>query len=144
MPNSESYHLERFVEAQEGSYAGALGELRRGRKASHWIWYVFPQVAGLGRSFLAEKYAIQSREEAEAYLGHPVLGARLVECAEALLGVEGKSVEEIMGYPDHLKLCSSMTLFAAVSPEGSVFGKVLERYYWGRVDERSVAFLRGR
>jgi len=77
-------------------------------------------------------------------LGHPVLGARLVECAEALLGVEGKSVEEIMGYPDHLKLCSSMTLFAAVSPEGSVFGQVLERYYGGRVDERTLAFLRGR
>jgi uncharacterized protein (DUF1810 family) len=142
MSNSDPYHLERFVEAQAGSYATAWEELRRGRKCSQWMWYVFPQVAGLGRSFQAEKYAIQSRGEAEAYVGHSVLGARSVECAEALLGLEGRTVEAIMGYPDHLKLCSSMTLFAAVSPEGSVFEQVLERYYDGTVDERTLAFLR--
>ena len=140
MPNSDPYHLERFLEAQERSYGAALEELTRGRKRSHWMWYVFPQVAGLGRSFLAEKFAIQSR--AEAYLEHPVLGARLMECAKALLGVVGRTVEAIMGYPDHLKLCSSMTLFAALFAEGSVFDQVLERYYDGTVDERTLAFLR--
>ena len=142
MAHSAPYHLERFVEAQAGNYGVALEELRRGRKNSHWMWYVFPQVVGLGRSFLAEKYAIQSRGEAEAYLEHPVLGARLAECVETLLGLEGRTAESIMEYPDHLKLCSSMTLFAAISPAGSVFEQVLERYFDGNIDGRTLAFLR--
>ncbi len=135
------HDLQRFIAAQAGAYSDAIEELRAGEKRSHWMWYVFPQVAGLGSSSMAERYAIRSRGEAAAYLAHPVLGARLRECAEALLGVRGRSAREVMGYPDDLKLRSSMTLFAAVSPAGSAYQQVLDRYFGGERDERTVAFL---
>ena len=129
--------LQRFVTAQDagGSYERALTELRAGRKTSHWIWFVFPQIAGLGQSEMSRRYAIASAAEARDYLGHPVLGPRLVACAEAMLGHEGKSAEEILGGIDAVKLRSSMTLFAAVTPAQPVFRRVLDRYFDGETDE---------
>ena len=135
------YNLGRFVEAQQNCFRAAISELRRGEKRSHWMWFIFPQVAGLGPSSMAQRYAIRSREEAEHYLAHPVLGRRLRECAEALMGVDARSAEEIMGYPDYLKLQSSMTLFAEVAEEGSVFERVLDKYYGGEKDGRTVEYL---
>jgi uncharacterized protein (DUF1810 family) len=136
------FDLARFLEAQDGVYERALGELKAGRKLTHWMWFVFPQVTGLGTSLMARKYAIGSRAEAEAYLAHPVLGPRLIACAEALLSVTGRTVTEIMGSPDDVKLRSSMTLFAAVAGPRAPFKAVLDRYHAGRADERTVEFLR--
>ena len=133
--------LERFVEAQAGVYDTALAELRAGRKRSHWMWFVFPQIAGLGHSATAQRYAIAGLDEARAYLAHPVLGPRLAEAAQALLGVEGRSAAEIMGYPDDLKLRSSMTLFAEAADDPAVFDAVLRRYYDGP-DTRTLDLLR--
>jgi uncharacterized protein (DUF1810 family) len=130
--------------AQARDYQGALEELERGQKESHWIWYVFPQVAGLGRSPTAQKYAIGSRDEGVAYLAHAVLGARLQRCCEALLQHQGKRIQDIMGFPDDLKLRSSMTLFAVLSGEGSIFHKILDAFYSGQMDERTLAFLEDR
>lgn len=144
MNQPDPHDLQRFLAAQAEDYKCALGELERGRKESHWIWYIFPQVAGLGRSSMAQEYAIQSRAEAVAYLKHPVLGVRLQECCAALLRHEGRKVEEIMGFPDDLKLRSSMSLFAAVSAQDSVFHKVVKAFYAGQMDERTIAFLEGR
>jgi uncharacterized protein (DUF1810 family) len=138
---NDPFDLERFVTAQRGVYDDALQELREGEKRSHWIWFIFPQVAGLGSSPMAERYAIQSAREAQAYLAHPVLGLRLVECAQALLNVAGKSATEIMGWPDDLKLRSSMTLFARVSDSESPFHAVLDRYFSGESDGRTVDYL---
>lgn len=138
---SDPYDLERFVEAQAGTYEQALAELRRGRKRTHWMWYVFPQLRGLGASALSHRYAIGSLEEARAYLAHPVLGPRLVECAEAVLAVQGRSARDIFGSPDDLKLRSSATLFAAVSPPGSVFHRVIDRYFGGQADDRTLALI---
>jgi uncharacterized protein (DUF1810 family) len=140
----DPHDLQRFLAAQAEDYDCALGELQRGHKQSHWIWYIFPQVAGLGYSSMAQKYAIQSREEAAAYLEHAVLGARLRTCCEALLKYEGRNIRDIMGFPDDLKLRSSMTLFAAVSKPDSVFHKVLNVFYSGQMDERTLAFLEAR
>jgi uncharacterized protein (DUF1810 family) len=142
--SADPFDLARFVEAQEGSYEAALAELRAGEKRSHWMWFVFPQVAGLGSSTMARRYAIQSRAEAEAYLAHPILGARLRECAEALLSVDGRSAEQIMGYPDDMKLRSSLTLFAEVSPSKNIFERVLEKYYQGSKDPKTLDFLRNK
>ena len=127
----DTFDLERFVEAQEagGTYARALEELRTGRKVSHWMWFVFPQRAGLGLSETSRRYAITSPAEARAYLDHPILGPRLVESAEALLTHEGVSASEVMGEVDAIKLRSSMTLFARVAPELPVLAQVLERYF---------------
>ncbi|HEX2264998.1 MAG TPA: DUF1810 domain-containing protein [Solirubrobacterales bacterium] len=135
--------LQRFVEAQDGggTYERALAELRAGRKASHWMWFVFPQIAGLGRSEMSRRYAISSPEEARAYLDHPVLGPRLVECARALLEHEGRSATEIMGGIDATKLRSSMTLFAAVAPEEPAFRQILDRYFDGEPDEATTRRL---
>ncbi len=141
MNEPDLFSLQRFVDAQAEDYDCALEELRRGRKESHWIWYIFPQVAGLGHSSMAQEYAIQSREEAVAYLNHPVLGARLKQCCEALLKHRGKKVQDIMGFPDDMKLRSSMTLFAMVSAQDSIFGKVLDAFYSGEMDERTIEFL---
>jgi uncharacterized protein (DUF1810 family) len=132
--------LDRFVSAQASVYPSALAELTAGRKRTHWMWFIFPQIAGLGSSPAAQRYAIASLDEARAYLAHPVLGPRLRECAEALLAVEGKSAEEILGYPDDLKLRSSMTLFARAADDPDVFEAVLERYYDGP-DPRTLALL---
>jgi len=137
----DSFDLLRFVVAQGNSWPAALDELRAGNKRSHWMWYIFPQFAGLGTSAMAKRYAIQTRAEAEAFLAHPLLGRRLEECAGALLGVEGRSAEQIMGFPDFLKLCSSMTLFAEVAPSGSVFERVLGKYYGGAKDGKTIRFL---
>jgi uncharacterized protein (DUF1810 family) len=137
------HSLQRFVEAQAYNYTQALDEIRTGRKRSHWMWYVFPQLDGLGASPMAKRYAIRTRAEAEAYLEHPVLGPRLVECAEAVLGVDGRSADDIFGYPDDLKLRSSATLFAAVSAPGSVFHRLLDKYFGGRPDERTLQLLEG-
>lgn len=140
----DNFDLHRFVDAQEDVYPQAFAELRAGRKRSHWMWFVFPQVAGLGTSSMAQKYAIGSRAEAEAYLNHPLLGPRLHECAEALLAVEGRTAHEILGSPDDVKLRSSLTLFAAVAGEGSVFEAVLRKYFGGERDERTREFLADR
>ena len=139
--DSDPHDLGRFVMAQEHTYATALSELRSGCKRSHWMWYVFPQVHGLGSSPTSAQYAIRNLAEAAAYLGHPVLGPRLVECAEALLAIEGRSAHEIFGSPDDLKLRSSATLFALVSPAGSVFGQLLDRYFAGGRDDRTLRLL---
>jgi uncharacterized protein (DUF1810 family) len=137
----DPFQLQRFLTAQAGSYEVALQELLQGQKRSHWMWFIFPQVAGLGRSAMAEAYAIRSRAEAEAYLSHAVLGRRLEQCCAALLQHQGRPVQDIMGRPDDLKLCSSMTLFAMVAPPDSVFQRVLDMFYSGQRDDRTVSFL---
>jgi uncharacterized protein (DUF1810 family) len=139
--NSDPYDLNRFVEAQEAHYSVALSELRSGRKSTHWIWYIFPQIAGLGHSAMSERYAIRSEVEARAYLTHPVLGPRIIECAEAVLGVENRSAIDIMGLPDDLKLKSCATLFAHVSPDESVFHKILDKYYSSEPDRSTLQRL---
>jgi len=137
----DPYNLERFVAAQRGDYKRALAELLRGRKQSHWMWYIFPQLEGLGSSEMSRRFAIKSAAEAKAYLAHPVLGLRLLACAEAVLSVEGRSALEILGSPDDLKLKSSATLFAAVTPPGSVFEQLLAKYYGGVRDEKTLELL---
>ena len=139
--NDDPYQLARFVEAQAGVYPEALAELRHGRKRSHWMWFVFPQMAGLGFSAMSQRYAIGNLDEARAYLAHPLLGARLQECCTALLELQGRSAHEIFGSPDDLKLQSSATLFERVAEPGSVFSRVLERYYAGRRDERTLQLV---
>jgi uncharacterized protein (DUF1810 family) len=141
--SSDPFDLERFVRAQARTYEVALAEIRNGRKRSHWMWYVFPQVAGLGVSETSKHYAIGSAAEARAYLAHPVIGPRLIECVEAVLKVEGRSAHEIFGSPDVLKLRSCATLFAQVSPPGSVFERLLEKCYEGERDARTLELLRG-
>jgi uncharacterized protein (DUF1810 family) len=129
------------VRAQEPDYDDALAEIRRGRKRTHWMWYIFPQVAGLGHSPMSRRYSIQGIEEARAYLRHPVLGRRLVECCEVLLAVPNLSAYDIMGSPDDLKLRSCATLFDVVSP-GDVFAKLLEKFFDGVPDEATLRLLR--
>lgn len=129
------------MQAQQDDYALALAEIRRGRKTSHWIWYIFPQMAGLGVSALSQRYTIRSLAEAEAYLSHPMLGPRLRECAEAVIGVEGRSAREIFGSPDDMKLRSCVTLFASVSPAESVFHQVLMLYFQGEGDSQPLHLL---
>jgi uncharacterized protein (DUF1810 family) len=133
-----TFDLVRCAVAQQDVYDDALGELRAGRKRTHWMWFVFPQIAGLGASATARRYAIGSLAEARAYLADPVLGPRLIECASALLAVEGRTAEDILGYPDDLKLRSSMTLFGRAAPEIEVFQEVLERYYDGKPDPQTL------
>ena len=129
--------LERFVQAQEGSYARALQEIKNGRKTSHWMWYIFPQLSGLVHSQTARYYAIRDRAEAAAYMAHPVLGSRLLEISSELLKLKSSDAREIMGWPDDLKLKSSMTLFGLVSRE-PVFRQVLEQYFGGEEDQYTV------
>ena len=138
---TDPFHLDRFVRAQADDYDRALAEIRRGRKATHWMWYIFPQLDGLGFSSTAKHFAIRSLDEARAYLDHPLLGPRLIECAEAALGVEGRCAAEIFGRPDDLKLHSSATLFACVSPPGSVFEQILAKYYQGVRDGKTLQLL---
>jgi uncharacterized protein (DUF1810 family) len=139
--SDDPYLLGRFVLAQRDDYEPALSEIRSGRKRSHWMWYIFPQLDGLGFSSTAKHYAIKSLDEARAYLEHPVLGPRLLECAEAVVGVEGRTAHEIFGSPDDLKLRSCATLFACVSPPGSVFERLLAKYYRGEGDENTLQLL---
>jgi uncharacterized protein (DUF1810 family) len=139
--SDDPYLLDRFVLAQRDDYEQALSEIRSGRKRSHWMWYIFPQLDGLGFSSTAKRYAIKSLDEARAYLEHPVLGPRLLECAEAVVGVEGRTAHEIFGSPDDLKLRSCATLFACASPPGSVFERLLAKFYQGRRDEKTLRLL---
>ena len=142
MRGDDVYDLDRFVHAQEGAYEHALAELRQGQKRTHWMWFVFPQLAGLGHSAMAQRYAIADLAEAKAYLDHPVLGARLVECADAVLAIKGRMAREIFGSPDDLKLRSSATLIHRAATPGSVFESVLAKYFDGRADERTDELLR--
>ena len=138
---SDPFDLQRFVDAQAGTYDRALAELHAGAKRSHWMWFVFPQVAGLGRSGMAQRYAIGGLDEARAYLAHPVLGPRLVECAQALVDLSGRSAEQVFGPVDAVKLRSSMTLFAAAGPDEPVFRAVLDRFFGGEGDEATTSRL---
>ncbi len=138
---NDPHDLNRFISAQEGVYDRALAELRGGLKRTHWMWFIFPQIDGLGYSSTARHYAIKSLEEARQYLSHPILGPRLVECAEAVLAVQGRSASDIFGYPDDMKLHSSMTLFALVSEPHSVFVRVLEKYFQGKQDARTLQIV---
>jgi uncharacterized protein (DUF1810 family) len=137
----DPHDLDRFVRAQEGDYETALAEVRNGRKRSHWMWYVFPKFDGLGFSSTSRRFAIKTLAEAEAYLAHPVLGPRLTEIAEPALGVEGRSASEAFGSPDDMKLRSCATPFASVSAEGSVFHELLEKYFDGRRDEKTIRLI---
>jgi len=138
----DPHDLNRFVQAQRADYEQALSEIRGGRKRTHWMWYIFPQYLGLGVSPASKRYAIKSAAEASAYLRHPVLGPRLVECAEAALHVTARSAHEIFGSPDDMKLKSCATLFAFVSPTGSVFERLLARYFQGERDDSTLQLLK--
>jgi uncharacterized protein (DUF1810 family) len=138
---NDPYDLNRFVQAQKNDYARALAEVRGGRKRSHWMWYIFPQFDGLGHSSMSTRYSIKSAAEAEVYLRHPVLGPRLLECCEAVLGVEGRTAHEIFGSPDDFKLRSCATLFARVSPAGSVFDRLLDKYFQGARDDKTLRLM---
>lgn len=140
-PRPDPFHLSRFISAQQGVFERILDELRSGRKKSHWMWYIFPQIDGLGRSETARHYAIKSFDEARAYLAHPLLGVRLVECCETILTLPGTSASEIFGFPDDMKLKSCMTLFAAVSEGSTVFPRVLDKYFNGKPDHHTLALL---
>ena len=137
----ENYDLERFLKGQARNYESALREIREGCKRSHWMWYVFPQIQGLGFSSTAQYYAIRDIAEARAYLQHPVLRERLLEISNALLALDTHNASEVFGWPDDLKLRSSMTLFAEAEPECDVFQKVLDQYFQGRKDERTLEIL---
>ncbi len=133
--------LQIFVQAQEDIYEQALAELKNGSKESHWMWFVFPQIAGLGNSEMARKYAIPNMADAKAYLSHDLLGSRLRECTEAVLAVEGRTAHEILGSPDDMKLKSCMTLFEVADGPDSIFSSILEKYFEGQRDERSLMIL---
>ena len=135
------FNLERFKSAQRGSYEEALAEMRRGRKNGHWMWYIFPQVSGLGMSATSLYYGVRGLEEAKAYMADPVLGARLVEISNALLDIETDDPRAVFWYPDDMKLRSCMTLFAAAAPEEAVFKKVLQKFFGGRADDMTLDIL---
>ncbi len=139
MKPGDPYDLNRFLSAQEGVYERALAELKGGEKLTHWMWFIFPQIDGLGYSPTAKRYSIKSMEEARQYLNHPVLGKRLLECTEAVVALKGRSLSEIFGYPDDLKFKSSMTLFEKIAGPGSAFASALDKYCHG---ERDAATLR--
>jgi uncharacterized protein (DUF1810 family) len=138
---ADPYDLARFVRAQERDYEQAMSEIRNGRKRSHWMWYVFPQFDGLGLSVTSRQYAIKSVAEAEAYLRHPLLGPRLLASCEAVVGLEGHSAFDVFGSPDDMKLRSCATLFAFVSPAGSVFERLIDRYFGGEPDDKTLRLL---
>ena len=136
-----TFDLERFISAQEPVYPTVVGELRNGMKASHWMWFIFPQIDGLGSSPTARHYAIGSLDEADAYLAHPILGSRLIECTALVNNVEGKSLRQIFGAPDDMKFHSSVTLFSLIEPRESVFDRALDKYFNGELDERTIAIV---
>lgn len=138
----DEYNLQRFIEAQDQVYAAVLDELRAGRKRGHWMWYIFPQIKGLGHSVMAQQFAITSREEAKAYLEHPVLGSRLRECTRLVLNVEGRSAEQIFYYPDNLKFRSCMTLFMDATTGNNIFQEALLKYFEGQPDGSTLDILR--
>jgi uncharacterized protein (DUF1810 family) len=137
----DPYNLSRIVQAQEGSYELALSEINSGQKRTHWMWYIFPQLDGLAFSATSKKYSIKSVEEAKAYINHSLLGPRLLECAEAVVRIKGKTAAEIFGSPDDLKLRSCATLFAYVLPQGSVFDRLIDKYYRGERDSKTLQLL---
>ena len=139
---SDPYDLDRFVKAQACDFEIAFAEIKNGRKRSHWMWYVFPQFVGLGFSGISRRYAIRSIAEARAYLNHRILGSRLIQCMETLLAIEGRSAQEIFGFPDELKLKSCATLFASVSSAGSVFERLLDKYFNAERDQKTLDLLR--
>jgi len=141
---TDDFNLQRFLDAQAPVYTTVLAELRAGAKRSHWIWFVFPQLEGLGRSPTAARYAISSLAEARAYLDHPVLGPRLRECARLVNAIDGRSVDTIFGWPDNLKVRSSMTLFATATPDNAEFVHLLDKFYGGEQDAETLARLRDR
>ena len=138
LANNDPYDLDRFVQAQNFSYPQALQEIRAGSKRSHWMWYIFPQIAGLGNSAMSQRFAIRSLDEARAYLAHPILGPRLTECAEAVLALKGRSMRDVFGSIDEIKLRSSATLFSLVSPEGSVFHRIIASCYANQSDSQTL------
>ncbi|KOF19864.1 calpastatin [Ensifer adhaerens] len=138
---ADPFMLQRFVDAQERVYAAALDELRRGRKETHWMWFVFPQLAGLGNSPMAERFAVSGLAETRAYLAHPILGPRLIDCTETVNGITGRSAHEIFASPDDMKFRSSMTLFSKASAAGNVFGQALDLYFAGEEDRRTLELL---
>jgi uncharacterized protein (DUF1810 family) len=138
---ADRYGLQRFVDAQRGVYDQVTDELRRGRKQTHWMWFVFPQIEGLGHSAMAQKYAMSSMDEAREYLQHPLLGARLHECTRLVTAVEGRSIEEIFGHPDYLKFHSSMTLFARTAADPGPFTEALTKYFGSTMDRRTIERL---
>jgi uncharacterized protein (DUF1810 family) len=142
MTSDDPFHLQRFVDAQAPVYERVRTELNNGRKQSHWMWFVFPQIAGLGHSAMAQRYAISSLDEAKAYIVHPVLGRRLRECTELVVQADGKSAYEILGSPDDMKFHSCMTLFARVAPQEELFTDALEKYFGGAEDQATLARLR--
>jgi uncharacterized protein (DUF1810 family) len=137
----DPYTLERYIKAQQPVYEQVCSELRSGRKRSHWMWFIFPQIEGLGHSEMARRYAISSLDEARAYLEHPILGARLRECVALVNAVQGREVEDIFGYPDNLKFHSSITLFSCVAPDEPIFGIALEKYFSGHPDSATLQWL---
>jgi uncharacterized protein (DUF1810 family) len=138
---NDPYNLQRFVDAQEPVFEQVLSELRQGHKRTHWMWFIFPQIKGLGHSEPARKFAISSREEAEAYLNHPVLGPRLKECTQLVTLVEGRSINQIFGSPDDMKFRSSMTLFSNATSDNQVFKDALEKYFQGKSDVSTMQRL---
>jgi uncharacterized protein (DUF1810 family) len=141
MADNDPYSLSRFINAQETIFEVVLAELRSGQKRSHWMWYIFPQIEGLGHSPTSRYYAIKSLDEAREYLNHPILGSRLVECAEILLGIEGRTAAEIFGFPDDLKFRSCMTMFSWAAKANSIFDRVLEKYFDGKPDKETLKLL---
>lgn len=140
--DNDRYDLDRFVQAQAHDFTVALAEIEGGRKRSHWMWYIFPQFAGLGCSAMSQRYAIGSAAQAQAYLHHPILGPRLIRCCEALLAIKGRSAREIFDSPDAMKLQSCATLFASVTPVDSVFERVLDRYFQGEWDLKTLNLMK--
>ncbi|HEX7458804.1 MAG TPA: DUF1810 domain-containing protein [Ginsengibacter sp.] len=134
--------INRFIRAQENIYPQVVNELQNGKKTSHWMWFIFPQIEGLGFSSTSKYYSIKTIAEAKEYVMHPVLGKRLLECSTILLNIEGKSAESIFGYPDNLKLQSSMTLFSFTSPESTVFLNVLNKYFNNKKDQKTLDILK--
>ena len=141
---NDPYDLQRFVDAQDGVFEQACDELREGHKSSHWMWFVFPQLRDLGRSAMAIKFGIASREEARAYLAHPLLGPRLKECTQLATRIDGRSAHEVFGSPDDLKFRSCMTLFQCAAPDDAIFGDALQKYFAGVADARTLELLRQR
>ncbi|MGI4757966.1 MAG: DUF1810 domain-containing protein [Janthinobacterium lividum] len=144
MPNDDPFHLQRFLDAQSSTYSQARAELAAGEKRSHWMWFIFPQIQGLGSSSMAQRYAITDIAEAKVYLAHPVLGERLRECTALVNAVHGRSLDQIFGYPDDLKFHSSVTLFARAAEEGSDFHRALQKYFGGKEDAGTVRQLGAR
>lgn len=137
----DKYNLQRFVSAQEEQYADAISELKSGKKKTHWMWFIFPQIKGLGHSTIAQHYAIESLDEAREYLYHPLLGARLKECTLAVLNMKGRNTKDIFGHPDYLKFHSCMTLFAEIEEEDSLFEAALSKYYEDQPDDATLSIL---